>query len=99
MTALDVLHQLHALGVSMTPSPDGTVRYKAPKGVLTPALLEMMRQHKAELLDLVEAFEERARLRAPLLAWCQRCGGERLAAMVERQYAEDEALVPQEVHT
>ena len=43
--------------------------------------------------------EERARLRAPLLAWCQRCGGERLAAMVERQYAEDEALVPQEVHT
>ena len=43
--------------------------------------------------------EERARLRAPLLAWCRRCGGERLAAMVERQYAEDEALVPQEVHT
>jgi|SRR2546425_8746402 len=68
MTALDVLHQLHALGVSMTPSPDGTVRYKAPKGVLTPALLEMMRQHKAELLDLVEAFEERA-------AIAQYCGG------------------------
>ena len=41
--------------------------------------------------------EERARLREPLLAWCMRLGGERLAAVVERQYAEDTALVPQEV--
>lgn len=60
MTALDLLQQLHALGVVLTPSPDGTLRYKAPKGVLTPALLDGMRQHKAALHDLVEAFEERA---------------------------------------
>ena len=30
--------------------------------------------------------EERVRLREPLLAWCTHFGGERLAAMVERQY-------------
>ena len=41
--------------------------------------------------------EERARLREPLLDWCRRCGGERLAAVVARQYEEDAALVPQEV--
>ena len=32
--------------------------------------------------------EERARLREPLLTWGMRFGGERLAAVVERQYAE-----------
>lgn len=40
---------------------------------------------------------ERARLREPLLAWCTRLGGERLAAVVVCQYEEDAALVPQEV--
>jgi hypothetical protein len=30
---------------------------------------------------------ERARLRAPLLAWCQRRGGAKLAAVIQRQYA------------
>ena len=32
--------------------------------------------------------KERERLRQPLLAWCQRCGGERLAAAVARQFEE-----------
>ena len=68
MTAFVLLQQLYERGVILTPSPDGTLRYKAPKGTVTPALLEMMRQHKAELLDLVEAFEERA-------AIAQYCGG------------------------
>src|SRR4030095_2433320 len=49
MTALDVLQQLHELGVVLTPSPDGTLRYKAPKGVLTRARVDAMRQHKDEL--------------------------------------------------
>jgi len=60
MTALDLLQQLHELGVILTPYPDGTLRYKAPKGTLTPELVDGMRQHKAELLALVEDFEERA---------------------------------------
>jgi hypothetical protein len=39
---------------------------------------------------------ERAQVRAPLLAWCQRCGGERLAALVLRQY-DAVTAAPQEV--
>ena len=31
--------------------------------------------------------EERARVRAPLLTWAARIGGERLTAVLERQYA------------
>ncbi len=68
MTPLALLQQLYHLGVVLTPSPDGTLRYKAPKGVLTSDLLDVMRQHKAELLDLVEAWSERA-------AIAQYCGG------------------------
>ena len=77
--ALAFLLDLHARGVILTPSPDGTVRCRAPKGTLTPALVDGMRQHKAALHDLVEAVEERAaiaefeagvpRAEAEALAW------------------------------
>jgi hypothetical protein len=68
MTPLDFFHELHALGVVLTPYPDGTLRYKAPKGVLTPELLIEMRQHKEGLHGLGEVFEERAAL-------AEFCGG------------------------
>jgi TubC N-terminal docking domain len=68
MTATVLLQRLCALGVHLTPSPDGTLRYKAPKGVLTPTLLDAMRQHKAELHALVEEWSERA-------AMAEYCGG------------------------
>jgi hypothetical protein len=68
MTALALLQQLHTLGVALEPSPDGTLHCRAPKGVMTPALVEGMREHKAELHGLVEAFEERA-------AIAEYCGG------------------------
>ena len=60
MTALDVLQQLHDLGVLLTPLPDGSVRSRAPKGVLTLAMVDAMRQHKQALHDLGEACEKRA---------------------------------------
>ena len=47
MTTLDLLQQLHALGAGLTPYPDGTVRCRAPKGVLTSTLLDAMRQNKS----------------------------------------------------
>ena len=68
MTAFDLLQQLYERRVILTPYPDGTVRCRAPKGILTPALHEALRQHKAALLDLLEAFEERA-------AIAEYCGG------------------------
>jgi hypothetical protein len=85
MTALALFHRLHACGVTLTPYPDGTLRYKAPKGILTPALLEAIRQHKQALHALVESWGERAaiaeycgglsRADAERLAW-QEIGGE-----------------------
>src|SRR5262245_48225055 len=79
MTVGDLVQHLSARGVRMTPHSDGTLRCRAPKGVLTPALVDAMRQHKAELHALVEAWSERAamaeydgglsRLKAEALAW------------------------------
>jgi len=68
MTALGLFRHLRDVGVVLTPSPTGTLRYKAPKSILTSDLLDAMRQHKTELHALVEAVEERA-------AIAQYCGG------------------------
>jgi hypothetical protein len=68
MTLLNLLQHLHEHGVILLPSPDGTVRCCAPKGVLPPALVDAMRQHKPELHALVEEWSERA-------AIAEYCGG------------------------
>ena len=57
-----LLHQLSTLGVKLTPYPDGTLRCRARKGVITAAVAAAIRQHKAELHALVEALHERAAL-------------------------------------
>jgi len=59
MTALALLQQLAALGVVLTPYPDGTLRYKAPKGTMTPELLDEIHQQRTELHALVEEWGER----------------------------------------
>jgi hypothetical protein len=53
MTALALLHHLHEQGVILTPSRDGTIHCRASKGILTPALLDAIHQHKQELLALL----------------------------------------------
>jgi tubulysin polyketide synthase-like protein len=68
MTVLALCQQLHQQGVILMPSPNGTVHCRAPKGVLTPALVDAMRQDKSELHGLVEAWRERA-------AIAEHCGG------------------------
>jgi hypothetical protein len=62
MTARTLLQTLHDQGVILVPHPDGTLRCRAPRGVLIPALVDAIRQHKAALHGLVEACEERAAL-------------------------------------
>jgi hypothetical protein len=91
MTALALLQQLHDLGVALEPYPDGTLRYRAPKGILTPDLVDRMREYKLELHGLVEACEERAaimeycggvsRAEAEPLAWLDVLGGEQTKAL------------------
>lgn len=91
MTALELFTTLHASGVIITPTfnlgatDDAPLVYglhvNAPVGVLTETLRAALREQKAALLDLVEAFEERAaiaeydgglsRADAEGLAWCQ----------------------------
>ncbi len=58
MTATELLTTLRDLGVTLTPGGD-QLRVDAPAGVLTDELRQAMRTHKAALLDLVEAFDER----------------------------------------
>ena len=59
MTALELFATLRQLGVTLIPRVD-RLKVDAPQGVLTEELRQAMRTHKTALLDLVEAFEERA---------------------------------------
>jgi hypothetical protein len=78
MTPLELLTTLRGLGVTLPPWVD-RLRVDAPAGVLTDALRDALRTHKTALLDLIEAFEERAaiaeycaglpRVEAEALAW------------------------------
>jgi hypothetical protein len=78
MTALALLQQLSELGVVLTPHPDGTVRCRAPRGVLTPELVDAMRQHKTALHELVEEWSERGAM-AEYCGRLSRADAERLA--------------------
>jgi hypothetical protein len=68
MTARELLHALQARDVRLTVQGDA-LAYDAPDGSLTAELLDVLRQHKTELLgllaykrfrDFVELWEERA---------------------------------------
>lgn len=78
MTATALLDTLWTKGARLSVDGD-RVAVDAPKGVLTDVVRQAIRTHKAVLLDLVEAFEERAaileydgrvsRAEAERLAW------------------------------
>ena len=77
MTSLEVLSAVIQAGGRLTPNGD-TITVKAP-APLPQDVLMLIREHKAVLLDLLEAFEERAaiieydggvpRAEAARLAW------------------------------
>ncbi len=67
MTATALLDELRTKGVHLTVEGEH-VAVDAPKGVLTDDVRQAIRQHKQELLALVEAVEERA-------AIAEYCGG------------------------
>jgi len=53
MTAVEVLHHLQARDIRLTVDGD-QLRYDAPEGAITEAVLTLLRQHKAALLTLVQ---------------------------------------------
>lgn len=62
MTAIELLAQLRQLDIHLW-RDNGQLRYSAPQGALTPALLEALRAHKAELLHLLNSSNGTARRR------------------------------------
>lgn len=52
-----MVERLTALGVEVTPRPNGNL-YLAPASRIPPDLLELVRQHKRELLDLLRRRTE-----------------------------------------
>ena len=56
MTPQTLLTELHALGVTLIPEGSG-LRYRAPKGVLTPELRKALAEQKAEILTVLSEPE------------------------------------------
>ena len=56
MTAVEVLGELRQRGVTLEPNGD-SLRYRAPKGVLTVELREALVENKAELIQLLSKAE------------------------------------------
>jgi hypothetical protein len=54
VTAEALLQELHSRGVQLAPEGD-RIRYRAPRGVLTPDLKAKLSEHKAEVLSVLQA--------------------------------------------
>lgn len=60
MNAALLLYHLRELGVTLSLSADLTaLEWDAPAGMVSPELLDLLREHKAELIDLLFADLER----------------------------------------
>ena len=85
MTATDVIDACRTRGVTLFVA-DGEVRYRAPQGAFTDELRTVVRQHKAELLELLPPAPAPSHI-----ARCSKCGGTNWG--YSGQYAEDGAEV------
>ncbi len=64
MIAQNLFDHLRDLGVIIALNEDFTgLAFDAPKGVLTPELMALVREHKTELIDVVFDAEERAAIK------------------------------------
>ena len=69
MTAPELLDHLQDMGVALSLAPEGQLRCLAPRGVLTPALAEALREAKAALVALLA--EESATPPEPMRSYRQ----------------------------
>ena len=58
MTAHDVLTYLEQLQVQLTLTPQGQLRYRAPRGVMTLVLQGTIKTYKAQLTQLLTTGED-----------------------------------------
>ncbi len=60
MNAALLLYHLRELGVTLALSADlSALEWEAPPGMVSPELIELLREHKAELIDLLFSQVER----------------------------------------
>lgn len=50
---LELLARLEGQGVTLTPAPGGKLKVKGPANVVTPELLELISERKAEILEFL----------------------------------------------
>ena len=61
MTAEVLLYHLWEMGATVRLSDDPcSLDIEAPEGVLAPELIELLREHKADIVELIYSYEERA---------------------------------------
>lgn len=72
MTAARLLTRLRGMGVQVWADGD-MLRFRAPKGLVTPELKEEMRRYKPDLLELLERRLSTVELYGLLLRPCTEC--------------------------
>ena len=84
MTAVAILEEAKQRGIVLEAQGE-ELRYRAPRGSLTPDLLEAMKEHKAELLQSLPQVKVKARIRGKeeiaetaSADVCFHCKGERI---------------------
>lgn len=55
MSSIEFINELAGRGIELW-AQDGKLQYKAPKGAVTPSLVDELRTHKATLVALLEQF-------------------------------------------
>jgi hypothetical protein len=73
-----LLSELRSRGVELSIDPSGGLAFNAPKGVMTDSIVDRIRAHRDELVDLLERLDERAAI-AQYGGGLSRSDAERLA--------------------
>ncbi len=88
MNAEKLLYHLMQLGVSLALTSNARdLEIDAPRGVMTPELAELMREHKSDLIELVYLREE-----AEAIAW-EGCLGESRRPVAVVKYEGEASLI------
>lgn len=57
---LELYRRIQAMGIVLSIDRDGRIAYDAPSGAMTSKLVDSIRAHRIELLEILESIDERA---------------------------------------